>query len=49
MKEYDEENEPYCVNCGADYEELAAIACPANGTLFKCKICDYEMVWPEPD
>ena len=48
MNEYTEENELYCINCGAEYEDLAAIHHPANGTVFKCKVCNAEDIWPEP-
>ena len=49
MKEYTEDNEPYCTNCGAEYEDLRVTACPANGTVFKCSACDYESIWPDGD
>ena len=45
MNEYEQDEEPYCTNCGAEYDDLAAIACPANGTVYECKICGYEDIW----
>lgn len=48
MNEYTEENEPYCISCGAEYRDLSALACPANGTVFKCNLCGEQDIWPDP-
>ena len=45
MREYEQDEEPYCTNCGAEYDDLAAIACPANCTVYECKICGHEDIW----
>ncbi|WP_210499551.1 hypothetical protein [Vibrio crassostreae] len=39
------DDEPYCMECGAEYNDLAYITQYANGEEWRCRECGHQFIW----